>query len=65
MDFRASTLRTPVCELGGHSGAISAAEWLPGAEQVITAAWDRLAVLHDVETACTLTTLTGKLYNKH
>lgn len=24
-----------MCELGGHSGAISAAEWLSGAEQVI------------------------------
>lgn len=30
-----------------------------GAEQVITAGWDRLAVLHDVETGSTITTLTG------
>lgn len=58
-DFRASTLRTPVCEIGGHSGAISAAEWLSGAEQVITASWDRLAMLHDVETGLMLTTLAG------
>ncbi|XP_017784233.1 PREDICTED: WD repeat-containing protein 37 isoform X2 [Nicrophorus vespilloides] len=58
-DTRVSTLRTPVCELGGHMGAISAAEWLAGADQVITAAWDRLAVLHDVETGLVLTTLSG------
>lgn len=82
-DVRTSTLRTPVCELSGHSGAISTADWLSGrlkrwnkygyligclikfilftqgAEQVITAGWDRLAVLHDVETGNILTTLTG------
>lgn len=58
-DTRMSTLRTPICELTGHSGAISAADWLAGAEHVITAAWDRLAVLHDVETRTILNTLTG------
>lgn len=58
-DTKTATLRTPVCELTGHSGAISAAEWLVGAEQVITAGWDRLAVLHDVETGATLTVLAG------
>lgn len=56
---RSATLRTPVCELTGHTGAISAADWLPGAEQVITAAWDRLAIVHDVETKQALTTLAG------
>lgn len=48
-----------MCELSGHTGAISAADWLASAEQIITAAWDRLAVLHDVETGSTLTTLAG------
>ncbi|CAG9821553.1 unnamed protein product [Phaedon cochleariae] len=54
-----STLRTPFLELSGHTGAVSAAEWLAGADQVITASWDRLAVLHDVETGSIVTTLTG------
>ncbi|KAF5303606.1 hypothetical protein FQA39_LY09853 [Lamprigera yunnana] len=58
-DSKVATLRTPVRELGGHCNAISAAEWLAGAEQVITAGWDRLAVLHDVESGSTVTTLTG------
>ncbi|XP_074034371.1 WD repeat domain 37 [Leptinotarsa decemlineata] len=56
---KASTLRTPFQELSGHTGAVSAAEWLAGADQVITASWDRLAILHDVETGSILTTLTG------
>ncbi|CAG9857910.1 unnamed protein product [Phyllotreta striolata] len=56
---KASTLRTPYQELSGHSGAVSAAEWLSGADQIITASWDRLAILHDVETAQIVTTLTG------
>lgn len=53
------TLRTPFLELGGHSNAISSADWLVGAEQVITASWDHLAILHDVETKTQITTLTG------
>lgn len=59
VDARVSTLRTPVRELGGHVGAIAAAEWLSGAEQIITASWDRLAILHDVEVGSTVITLTG------
>ncbi|CAH1108671.1 unnamed protein product [Psylliodes chrysocephalus] len=54
-----ATLRTPFQELSGHSGAVSSAEWLAGAEQIITASWDRLAILHDVETGQIVTTLTG------
>ncbi|CAH0551872.1 unnamed protein product [Brassicogethes aeneus] len=59
-DFnRVSTLRTPFIEFAGHSGAISSADWLAGAEQIITASWDRLAIMHDVETGRMLTTFTG------
>lgn len=58
-DTRFSSLRTPIRELLGHSGAVSAAEWLVGAEQIITASWDRSAILHDVETGSMLTTLSG------
>lgn len=57
---RGASLRTPFGELGGHSGAVAAAEWLAGAELAITASWDRLAILHDVETCSQLLTLTGK-----
>lgn len=57
---RGASLRTPVGELYGHTGAISAAEWLSGAELAITASWDRLAILHDVETCTQLLTLSGK-----
>ncbi|XP_066156812.1 WD repeat-containing protein 37 [Euwallacea fornicatus] len=56
---RGAALRTPVGELNGHTGAIAAAEWLAGAELAITASWDRLAILHDVETCTQLLTLSG------
>lgn len=46
-------------EFGAHSGAIAAADFLAGAGQVITASWDRLAMLHDVETGLALNTLGG------
>ncbi|CAG9764833.1 unnamed protein product [Ceutorhynchus assimilis] len=55
---RGASLRTPIGELMGHSGAVAAAEWLAGAELAITASWDRLAILHDVETCTQLLTLT-------
>lgn len=58
---KVSSLRTPFIELGGHTGAVSAADWLSGAEQVITASWDRSALMHDVETGRILTTFTGKI----
>ncbi|XP_044263614.1 WD repeat-containing protein 37 isoform X2 [Tribolium madens] len=59
VDSKISTLRTPFRELLGHSGAVSAAEWIVGADQVITASWDRSAILHDVETGTLLNTLSG------
>lgn len=34
--------------------------YISGGEQVITASWDRLAMLRDVETGLTVTTLSGK-----
>lgn len=33
--------------------------FISGGEQVITASWDRLAMLRDVETGLTVTTLSG------
>lgn len=52
-------LRTPVRELVGHSNAVMAADWLPNADQVITASWDRTASLYDVETGELLHSLCG------
>lgn len=53
------TLRTPVRELLGHTGVVMAADWLPDAEQIVTASWDRTANLYDVETGEIIHTLCG------
>jgi len=44
------TLRTPIRELLGHTNVVMAADWLSGAEQLVTASWDRTANLYDTET---------------
>ncbi|XP_043192688.1 WD repeat-containing protein 37-like isoform X2 [Amphibalanus amphitrite] len=54
-----NVLRTPILELTGHSGVVIAADWLAGAEQVVTASWDRTAQLFDVNTGESLNTLAG------
>lgn len=62
---RMDVLRTPLCEFGlpggatGHSSIVVAADWLPEFDQIITASWDRTAILWDVETKEQLQTLTG------
>ncbi|XP_024935713.1 WD repeat-containing protein 37 isoform X2 [Cephus cinctus] len=53
------TLRTPVRELLGHTGVVMAADWLPGAEQIVTVSWDRTANLYDAETGEIIHTLCG------
>lgn len=61
-DERIDTLRTPVCELagpGGHTSVVVAADWLPGGDQIVTASWDRTAILWNVETKEPIQTLTG------
>lgn len=55
----APTLRTPVKELVGHTGAVMAADWLFGAEQIVTASWDRTANLYDAESGEIIHTLCG------
>lgn len=50
---RVDVLRTPLCEFSGpgaHTSVVVAADWLPGGDQIITASWDRSAILWDVET---------------
>uniref|UniRef100_A0A182JCS6 WD repeat-containing protein 37 n=1 Tax=Anopheles atroparvus TaxID=41427 RepID=A0A182JCS6_ANOAO len=59
---RTDVLRTPLCEFsgpGGHTSVVVAADWLPGGDQVITASWDRTAILWDVETREPLHPLCG------
>lgn len=59
---RIDVLRTPICEFsgpGGHTSVVVAADWLPGGDQVITASWDRTAILWDVETREPLQPLCG------
>jgi WD40 repeat protein len=56
------SLRTPRCELRGHSGVVIAADWLPGGDQAITASWDRSAYLYDANTGDLLQSLTGISY---
>lgn len=60
IDDRVDVLRTPLCEFNGaHTSVVVAADWLPGGDQVITASWDRTAILWDVETKEPLQPLTG------
>lgn len=47
-------------ELTGHTGVVVAADWMMEGNQVITASWDRTAILFDAETGDQITCLTGK-----
>lgn len=53
-------LRTPLRELIGHNNVVIAADWLNTGDQVITASWDRTAILFDAETGDTVTVLAGE-----
>jgi len=55
----AATLRTPICELNGHSNAVVSADWFLGGDQAITASWDRTANIWDVNTGELLHSLVG------
>ncbi|XP_014223046.1 WD repeat-containing protein 37 isoform X1 [Trichogramma pretiosum] len=58
-DDSVPTLRTPIKELIGHTGVVIAADWLYGAEQIVTASWDRTANLYDAESGEIIHTLCG------
>lgn len=58
--WEAATLRTPSLELTGHTGVVVAADWMMEGNQVITASWDRTAILFDAETGEQVTCLTGE-----
>ncbi|XP_046553137.1 LOW QUALITY PROTEIN: WD repeat-containing protein 37-like [Haliotis rubra] len=58
-------LRTPQVELTGHTDVVIAAtggsvDWMVGGAQVISASWDRLAILYDAETGEQISTLSGR-----
>lgn len=54
-----ASLRTPSRELIGHKSVVIAADWLHTGDQVITASWDRTAMLFDADTGECVSTLTG------
>lgn len=48
-------------ELSGHMDVIIAADWMAEGCQVITASWDRSAILFDADTGEQIITLTGRV----
>lgn len=60
---RIETLRTPLQDFTSHSSVVVAADWISSStdspSQIITASWDRSAILWDVETKAPIQTLTG------
>ena len=54
--------RTPLLELTSHSDVLIAADWMAGGSQVVTASWDRAAILHDTESGDVVNVLTGKAF---
>lgn len=56
-------LRTPLCEFSGHNGhssVVVCADYIsPTYDQIITASWDRQAILWDIETHQPLQNLSG------
>ncbi|XP_052252755.1 WD repeat-containing protein 37-like isoform X2 [Dreissena polymorpha] len=58
--YQPTNLCTPLRrDLIGHHSVVIAADWLNFGGQVITASWDRTAILFDAETGITLTVLKG------
>ncbi|XP_013415666.1 WD repeat-containing protein 37 [Lingula anatina] len=57
--FDANVIRVPQTDLTGHSNVVVAADWMAGGREVITASWDRTAILYDVDTGAILNTLQG------
>ncbi|KAM4828490.1 WD repeat-containing protein 37 isoform 2-T5 [Thomomys bottae] len=53
------TIRVPLTSLKSHQGVVTAADWLVGGKQTVTASWDRTANLYDVETSELVHSLTG------
>ena len=52
-------LKSNLVQFEGHSGPVSAADFISGNDQMITVSWDRTALLHDIEYQTAINTLTG------
>uniref|UniRef100_A0A0B7AJN2 WD repeat-containing protein 37 n=1 Tax=Arion vulgaris TaxID=1028688 RepID=A0A0B7AJN2_9EUPU len=52
-------VRNPHLELLQHSEVVTAADWVCQGSQVVTASWDRMAVLADAETGEQISVLSG------
>ena len=59
LDLEPKTITRPNIKLEGHTDVVIAADWLASGHQVITASWDHLARLYDVETGELVDTLSG------
>ncbi|BFZ22743.1 hypothetical protein BsWGS_25782 [Bradybaena similaris] len=55
----ASVVRNPHLEIAQHSEVVTAADWVCQGSQVITASWDRMAVLSDAESGEQISVLSG------
>lgn len=55
-----TALKTPSRELIGHQNVVISADWLNTGDRLVTASWDRTAILFDAETGNKISVLTGK-----
>ena len=55
---RSNIVRQPVIALSGHQGVVIGCQWLDN-ELAVTAGWDRVANLYNVETGALLQSLAG------
>ncbi|VDO98704.1 unnamed protein product [Soboliphyme baturini] len=53
------TIKSPVLRLTGHTAPVVAVDWLATDNQIITASWDRTALIYDAERGEILNILTG------
>lgn len=56
-----SVVRAASMQLTGHNGVVIAADWLTGADRVITASWDRNAHIYDAAKGNVISILSGMI----
>ncbi|KAI6176535.1 WD repeat-containing protein 37 [Aphelenchoides bicaudatus] len=52
-------IRQPIATYGGHTDAVVGADWLAGADQIVSASWDRTSNLYDLNNEAVVSSLTG------
>ena len=55
-----AVVRAASRELIGHHNVVISADWLFTGDRLVTASWDRSAILFDAETGTKISALTGK-----